>query len=238
MTTAILQARSNSTRLPGKVLKPLLGTPMVLRQIERLQNSSEINTIVLATSQESTDDLLADVVSEAGIPVVRGPLDDVLQRFVVAAELYPADVVVRLTADCPLADAPVIDEVIRLHKLQNNDYTSNTHPRTFARGLDVEVFSSEVLFQLNSMKLSTEEREHVTMGIYKRPEQFSMGNYEQSPSTAEHRWTVDLPEDFEFVSKIYEELYSPEGTFWQQDILNLLNVKPELVRLESDAEGH
>jgi spore coat polysaccharide biosynthesis protein SpsF len=238
MTTAILQARSNSTRLPGKVLKPLLGIPMVLRQIERLQHSSEINTIVLATSEEPTDDALAEVVLASGIPVVRGPLDDVLQRFVVAAELHPAEILVRLTADCPLADAPVIDDVIRLHKKQNNDYTSNTHPRTFARGLDVEVFSSKVLFRLNSWELSTDEREHVTMGIYRRPSEFSMGNLEQSPSTAEHRWTVDLPEDFEFVTKIYQELYTPEGFFWQQDILNLLDKRPDLVRLESDAEGH
>lgn len=238
MTTAILQARSNSTRLPGKVLKPLLGVPMVLRQIERLQLSKEISTIVLATSEESTDDDLASVVEAAGIPVVRGPLDDVLQRFVIAAELFPAKVLIRLTADCPLADAPVIDSVVQLHKQQNNDYTSNTHPRSFARGLDVEVFNSEVLTTVNSLALNSREREHVTMGIYQRPLMFSMGNFEQQPSTAEHRWTVDLPEDFEFVTRIYEELYVQNEPFWQADILNLLERKPELVRLETDAEGH
>lgn len=238
MTTAILQARSNSTRLPGKVLKPLLDVPMVLRQIERLQHSSEITTIVLATSEESTDDALAAVVEEAGIPVVRGPLDDVLQRFVIAAEQFPADVLVRLTADCPLADSPVIDQVIQLHIQQNNDYTSNTHPRSFARGLDVEVFNADVLNRITAFDLSASEREHVTMGIYQRPEIFTMGNLEQVPSTAEHRWTVDLPEDFDFVSRIYDELYVQGETFWQEDILNLLQRKPELIRLESDAEGH
>jgi spore coat polysaccharide biosynthesis protein SpsF len=238
MTTAILQARTNSSRLPGKVLKPILGVPMVLRQLERLQFCKEIDTIVVATSSEPTDDFLAEIVSSAGFPVVRGPLDDVLQRFVFAAQSHPAQNIVRLTADCPLADAPIIDEVIRQHKRQGNDYTSNTQPRTFPRGLDVEVFNIKVLESLSTLPLTNEEKEHVTLRIYNSPGQYILGNFSQKPNKSEHRWTVDLEEDFYFVSKIYEKLYNREKQFWQQDIYDFLSLNPAMLRYEKDASGH
>ena len=234
MATAILQARTNSSRLPGKVLKPILGKPMVLRQIERLRQSNEIKRIVLATSDESSDDELAEVVSSAGIPVVRGPLNDVLKRFVIATEAFPDESFVRLTADCPLADAPIIDEVILLHEREKNDYTSNTHPRTFARGLDVEVIDISALEHLNSLELSEEEREHVTPGFYRRPNNYRLGNFEQTTSSAQHRWTVDFSEDFQFVVRVYECLFHEGSYFWQEEILSLLNEMPDLARFESD----
>lgn len=238
MTTAILQARTSSSRLPGKVLMPILGMPMVLRQIERLKYSTKIDQIVLATSIDKSDDDLAHVVESSGIPVVRGQLNDVFSRYELAITQFNDSNYVRLTADCPLADALVIDSAIEKHINSGSDYTSNAHPRSFPRGLDVEVFTQEAFSTLCEFELDYQEQEHVTMGFYRRPKIFNISNLEQVPNYASQRWTVDYKEDFDFVARIYEELFSPEEPFWQQEILNLLFAKPELIRLESDAEGH
>ncbi len=167
MILAILQARMSSTRLPGKVLLPLQGAPMIVRQIERTQRARSLDALVVATSTGADDDAIAAAVA---VPVHRGPLDDVLARFVGALDAHPADHVVRLTADCPLVDPGLIDACVALHLESGADYTSNT-PASHAwpKGLDVEVIGAPALRRAAREATTAEEHEHVTWGIWNRP---------------------------------------------------------------------
>lgn len=236
MKLAILQARMSSTRLPGKVLEPILGMPLILRAIERISRARELDGIVLATSVDSSDDPLVDLAEKAGVTVRRGPLDDVLARYIgVIAEFRP-DTVVRLTGDNALADPDTIDLVVAEHVAHGADYTSNTMLRTFPRGLDVEVASAAVLCALHATELSNEEREHVTMGIYRRPTEFRLHPVVQSPDRSDLRWTVDYPEDLAFARDVYTDLYDRNPSFGQKEIIELLARRPGLSRTESEAE--
>ncbi len=214
MTTAVLQARMSSSRLPGKVLKPILGRPMIERQIERLRRSAELTRIVVATSTAASDDELAAAVSAMGVPVHRGALDDVLGRFVGAiAEFGLEGDMVRLTADCPLADAGVIDEAIALMRREGLDYVSNGRERTYPRGLDVEVFRIDALLASARETDDPYDREHVTPYLYKPGARFAQGHLKQARDDSALRWTVDYPEDFDFVVKVYEALYPGDPAF-------------------------
>lgn len=234
MILAVLQARCSSTRFPGKVLAPLLGEPMILRQIERLRHSKRIDTLVVATSIDPSDDVLVDVLESAGVKVRRGPLDDVVARFGSVVSEFAPDTIVRLTADCPLADPGVIDEVIDNHLASGSDYTSNTLPPTFPDGLDVECISAAAFQRLTRLPLTQREREHVTMGIYGRPEQFTRNTVRQDPDWSELRWTVDVPDDLRFVSAVYDRLYAEDREFGQAAILKLLAEQPQLSRTGHD----
>ncbi|MDP3299887.1 MAG: glycosyltransferase family protein, partial [Phenylobacterium sp.] len=171
MILALLQARLSSTRLPGKVLLPLAGAPMLLRQIERVRRARRVDQIVVATSLEPSDDPLVDVLKEAGLAVHRGPLADVLARFVGALDVWPADHVVRLTGDCPLIDPEVIDATIALHLGEGADYTHNRYdPSGYPKGQDVEVISAAALRRTAAQDRSPEAREHVTWAVRNAPD--------------------------------------------------------------------
>jgi spore coat polysaccharide biosynthesis protein SpsF len=230
MILAILQARMSSTRLPGKVLRPLSGSPMVLRQIERVRRSARIDRLVAAISDERTDDVLADVLEGAGVEVFRGPLDDVLGRYIGALQAKgPAEHVVRLTGDCPLADWRVIDAVIDSHLEAGADYTANTWGRrTFPKGLDVDIVKSQVLADAGRRASDPYEREHVLPYIYRHPERYSLQGYEQAADEGELRWTVDLPEDLEFMAAVYDALYPAAPAFTSDDVRRLLAGRPDL----------
>lgn len=231
-TVALLQARVSSRRLPGKVLKDLHGLPMILRQIERLKRSSEIDQLIVATSIDPSDDNLVEIVQRSGIAVHRGDLDNVLARFIGALSLFPADEVVRLTADCPLTDHRIIDHVIRSHRESHCDYTSNSLVRTYPRGLDCEVFQSSVLDKLSRFDLTAEEVEHVTLGIYSRPAIFSLNSFRGGIDNSKRRWTVDTSKDLEFVRYVYSRLYDENPDFSSEHILELLRREPEEDRFE------
>jgi spore coat polysaccharide biosynthesis protein SpsF len=231
---AIVQARSSSTRLPGKVLRDLHGEPMIVRQLERIMRSTRITQVVVATSVEASDDDLAEVLEGRGVVVRRGPLEDVLARFVgVMEEFYPKHVV-RLTADCPLTDPGVIDALIDLHVSSGVDYASNVLERTFPHGLDAECVTADALRRLNALQLSEAEREHVTLGIYRRPTQFSLSSLRQKPSQAHLRWTVDYASDLEFAREVYDQLYDSNPGFSQKDVIDLLSQHPGLVYTDPD----
>jgi spore coat polysaccharide biosynthesis protein SpsF len=232
MILAILQARVSSTRLPGKVLKDLHGAPMVLRQIERLRRSTEIDELVVATSTESSDDELVDVLELAGVTVRRGPLDDVAGRFALVIKEFQPDAVVRLTADCPLADPDVIDGLIASHIASGADYSSNTLEPKFPHGLDAEVFNPVAFERLRSTEMSSKETEHVTLGLYSRAGEFTLNSFTQELNVRHLRWTVDNPEDLDFVREIYDRLYDANPDFTQQDILDLLEREPALIYTE------
>ncbi len=227
---ALLQARMSSRRLPGKVLKPILGKPMILHQIDRIRRARLIEELVLVTSTDASDDELATACQDYGVSVFRGNLDDVLDRFYQAAVGADADHIVRLTGDCPLADPAVIDQVIRLHLDGNFDYTSNAHPPTMPDGLDVEIFRFQEL--ANAWRATNEkyDREHVTAWIYHRAE-CSLGNLENIPDLSALRWTVDEPEDFEFVRNVYEAIYMQNNSFGMDDILRFVSENPAITEL-------
>lgn len=228
MILAILQARVSSSRLPGKVLKPLLGVPMLLRQIERLKKSRKIDRLLVATSTEPSDDPIEKLCEENGIACYRGSLNDVLDRFYQAARGFDPEHVVRLTADCPLTDAKLIDDVIGFYLDGGFDYASNAIQATYPDGLDMEVFSFSCLERAWREAALPSQREHVTPFIHQQPHLFKIGHYKNSSDLSHLRWTVDEPKDFELVTMVYEALYPKNPDFSTQDILQLLDQRPEL----------
>jgi len=234
MILGVLQARSSSTRFPNKVLAPLHGAPMIMQQLARLARSTRLDRVVVATSVDATDDELVRVLEAASVEVRRGPLDDVVERFALVVNEFRPEQIVRLTADCPLADPAVIDLVIDEHLASGSDYTSNTLAPTFPDGLDVECLTASAFDRLLALELSEREREHVTLGLYSRPDQFSLRNVAQKPDRSALRWTVDVPADLDFVRAIYARLYDGDPGFGQDQILDLLSRHPELGRTEND----
>lgn len=234
MVLAILQARTSSHRLPGKVLSQVLEKPLILRALERITRAELIDHVVLATSDDDSDDALAQLVEDSGYDVHRGPLDDVLTRFLQVLDSSDDATVVRLTGDNVLIDPGIIDRVIREHLDSGADYTANTLERSFPRGLDVEVFRAEALRAIDRIATAADEREHVTLGIYRRPQEFRLHSVVQSPDRSSLRWTVDYPSDLAFARAVYENLHADNPEFGQEDILRLLDAHPDLAVRESD----
>ena len=236
MILAVLQARMSSTRLPGKVMADVAGAPMILRQIERLGRAKRIDRIVAATSTDPSDDSLAAVLTLHGVPVHRGPLDDVLARYEGALHAFgPAEIVVRLTGDCPLADPRVIDATIALLIERRLDYAANTPAhRTYPKGLDVEVMRSEALLRAAREAADPYEREHVTPFLYRHPETFAQDFISQPRDEGEVRWTVDRPDDLEFVQAVYDGLYAADPDFTSDDVRAFVRGRPDLKMLGGD----
>lgn len=228
---AILQARFSSTRFPGKVLKPILGKPMLARQIERIIQSKEIEGLVVATSTDPSDDRIEELCRHLNVPCVRGSPDDVLDRFYQTAIVWRPQHIVRLTGDCPVIDPDIIDEVVKFYTSGNYDYVSNAIKPTFPDGLDVEIFRFSALEVAWKEAKLISEREHVTPFIYNHPERFTIGIYENHTDLSFYRWTVDTPEDFELITKIYEELYPRKPAFRTSDITELFERQPELLQI-------
>lgn len=235
MILAILQARMTSSRLPGKVLKPIMDRPMIGRHIDRLRLSRRIDQLVLATSEEQTDDPIAAFGTSESVRVHRGSLNDVLGRFHSAMAAFSGvDHVVRLTADCPLADPQVIDDCIAMHQEKGGDYTSNILERTYPDGLDVEVMRRDVLETAFRDAKDQFEREHVTPYIYRHPERFSIVHMTQSPDLGLLRWTVDNARDLDMVRAVYAELLPVNPRFGQQDVLDLLAGRPDIAAINAE----
>jgi spore coat polysaccharide biosynthesis protein SpsF (cytidylyltransferase family) len=235
-TLAILQARISSTRLPGKVLLPILGEPMLFRQIERVNRCARFDKLIVATSSDLTDDPLAFECTNHQVECFRWSLDDVLDRFVQAAKRYQPETVVRLTGDCPLADPELIDKVIEYFWEGDFDYVSNCDPPTFPDGLDVEVIKFSCLETAHREAVLPSHREHVTPFIRSHPERFRLGNYACDTNRSQLRWTVDESEDLEFVRSIYEMLYPAKPDFRTDDILNALEKHRNLQTINSKFE--
>jgi spore coat polysaccharide biosynthesis protein SpsF len=225
---ALLQARANSTRLPGKVLRPLLGMPMLARQIERVQRARCIDWLVIATSNHASDDAIADLGRLLGVEVYRGSLDDVLDRMMQAARAHDPDWIVRLTGDCPLADPVLIDAAIEIAVTGDHDYVSNALEPTFPDGLDVEVVRASVLETAWREAVLPSEREHVTSFVHTRPDRFRIAKLRNGEDLSALRWTVDEPADFELVEIIYQNLHAQNSAFSWLDVLALVRHEPEL----------
>jgi spore coat polysaccharide biosynthesis protein SpsF len=227
---AILQARMSSTRLPGKVLADINGRPMIYWQIMRIREAKSIDELVVVTSTDQSDNVLTEYLQQQGVLVERGSIDNVLERFLQTLERFKEyENIVRLTADCPLVMPKLIDEMVTKFEKSNIDFLSNALEPTFPDGLDVEIVKQSALIRLSGYPLSTAEREHVTLGLRNRINEFSVENFSQDTDLSSLRWTVDYEEDLEFARKVYDEFNGNELTFNYQDLLDLLRGKPKLI---------
>ena len=228
---AIIQARMGSTRLPGKVMKEIVGKPMLWHVINRVKHTKELDDIVIATTNIKEDTQILELASKIGVKTYAGSENDVLDRYYQAAIISKADVIVRITADCPLADSNVIDKVVKYYLNNDFDYVSTSIKPTYPDGIDVEIFSFASLEKAwDEAKLSS-EREHVTPYIWKNPNIFGIGNFSNDQDISHMRWSVDEQRDLEFVRDIYNKLYKESEMFYMEDILNLLKKHPELMDL-------
>jgi spore coat polysaccharide biosynthesis protein SpsF len=211
----VIQARTGSSRLPGKVLADVWGRPMLRLQLDRLAHV-ECDDLVVATSDRPADDAIAELAAEAGAGVVRGSESDVLARFGTVLERFDPEIVVRLTGDCPLADPGIVADAIALHRRSGADYTSNVHPRSFPKGLDVEVASAPALMAAVTEAVDSYDREHVTPYVHRQPERFTIANLASGEELGELWWTVDTREDLESIRQIVALLDDPIGASWRE----------------------
>jgi spore coat polysaccharide biosynthesis protein SpsF len=210
----IVQARMGSTRLPGKVLADLLGKPLLERQLERLARARTPHETVIATTTLPRDTPVAELAARVGVACFRGDERDVLARFAGAAARHAADVVVRVTADCPLLDPDVLDRCVgTLLEGDRLEYVANVFPRTYPRGLDVEALTRETLAIADREAHEPLDREHVTRYVWQRPHRFRLANVADTADHSHLRWTVDAPEDLALVRAIYADLYPRDPAF-------------------------
>ncbi|OGU63092.1 MAG: acylneuraminate cytidylyltransferase [Ignavibacteria bacterium RBG_13_36_8] len=238
----IIQARTESTRLPNKVLLPILDSPLLSKMIERVNHSKLKGTIVVATSTNSEDDKIEDLCLKQRINYFRGHTTDLLDRHYKAAKKHKAHTVVKIPSDCPLIDPIIIDKVIQyyLDNLGKFDYVSNLHPASYPDGNDVEVISFKVLETAWKEADKDFEREHTTPFIWERPDRFRIGNVEWESGldySTTHRWTIDYEEDYQFIKRVFEEFYPKNKNFKLNDIINLLHEKPEIYHINSKYAG-
>lgn len=237
-TIIIVQARMTSTRLPGKILKTVLDKPLLEYQIERLRRVKLANEIVIATTINETDQPVVEFCERLAIPYYRGSEEDVLARYYEAAIKNKADVVVRVTSDCPMIDPDIINSMIDyyLHNHLKYDYVSNSLKRTYPRGMDTEVFSFLALKQAFQESTAQAEREHVTPFIYLNPERYHLASIEHDQDYSKYRLTVDTQEDYELISHVIKRLYANNPTFSLADIVRVLEQNPEWYLINAHIE--
>ncbi|WP_410562372.1 cytidylyltransferase domain-containing protein [Amycolatopsis sp. cmx-4-61] len=234
VVNAVIQARSSSTRLPGKVLRPLGGRSVLGWVVRAAAAAPGVDRVVVATSVDPSDDDVAAEAARCGAAVVRGPLDDVLERFAGALREHPADAVIRLTADCPLLDPALIGQLAALWRAQPAlDYVSTTLVRTLPRGFDAELVRAEVLREQVSTATGA-DREHVTSGVYSQPARYSCAGVVVSPAADDLRVTLDTAEDWALLSALVAELGDGVGD-WRA-VVALLRSRPDLVALNAHVE--
>ncbi len=237
-----MQVRCSSTRLPNKVLLPLASKALFLRQAERIMASELKGTLVVSTTTNKEDDEIENICIDEGIYCYRGSSADLLDRHFQTAKLFNADVVVKIPSDCPLIDPIIIDDVIGAFLKSEGlfDYVSNLHPASYPDGNDVEVMTMEALSDAWKNATRALEREHTTPYIWENPDKFSIGNLKLSGDkdySISHRWTIDYPEDYEFIKKVYDALFSANPLFGMNDVLELLHEQPELMKINGHLAG-
>lgn len=233
MNVALIQARMGSSRFPGKVLEDLAGHPMLWHVVNRVRRAKSVEKVVVATTDHSGDDPIAEFCRSEGVACFRGDENDVLDRFYQAAKLHQADVVVRVTADCPLIDPAVIEKIVNRFARGDCDYACNVIRYTYPDGLDTEVFSFTALERAWREADKPSEREHVTP--YLRTDKFRTANVESEipVSPADYRWTVDHPADLEFVRKVYAA-FPGNAKFGYRDVFDLLKERPDLATIQAE----
>jgi spore coat polysaccharide biosynthesis protein SpsF len=238
----VVQARLSSSRLPGKVLKPILGESLLYRQVERLRQVQNEVQVLVATSTEPSDDALVSHCHDKNMPVFRGNLHDCLDRHYQAGRSMGADVVIKIPSDCPLIDPRIVDRVIDFYKAHADkyDFVSNLHPATYPDGNDVEIMPMWALAQAQREAQRALEREHTTPYFWENPAQFRLGNITWESGldySMSHRFTIDYAPDYDFILAVYEALYPQNPAFGLTDILQLLEKNPAIYLLNADLAG-
>jgi len=234
---AIIQARSSSTRLPGKVLMKIEDKTMLEHVCDRVLASTLVDEVLVATTMNRSDLPIVELCAKKGIRVYAGSENDVLDRFYQAAKIIKPDNILRITADCPIIDPTNIDKVIAEHLKSGADYTGNTVGKeTYPDGQDAEIFTYEALKKSWKEAELASEREHVTQYIKKNDTVFNIVGVESELDLSDHRWTVDDAEDLEFIRAVNKELYSKDSLFSMQEVLDLLQNKPELLKINYHIE--
>jgi spore coat polysaccharide biosynthesis protein SpsF len=243
----VIQARVGSSRLPGKVLLPLAGKELLVRMVERVSRSFLCGRIVVATTDKPADDAIEQMCRREGFLCFRGHETDLLDRHFQAANQFHAEAVVKIPSDCPLIDPHVIDQVITFYlepnevlSNHNYDYVSNLHPPSYPDGNDVEIMSMEVMTTAWKEARKDFEREHTTPFIWEQSHRFRVGNVKWETGldySMSHRWTIDYPEDYQFIKTVYDCLYKQNPGFGLEDILNLLEEEPGISQLNKKYAG-
>jgi spore coat polysaccharide biosynthesis protein SpsF len=228
MIAAIIQARAGSTRLPGKVLRMLGDRPVLAWVVRAAREASVFDEIVVATTTEPDDDAVAALAMELAARVVRGPVDDVLTRYLTAIDATGADIVVRLTSDCPLLDPAVIAECVHAFDPDTLDYLSTGLPHTLAHGFDVEVFTADALRRAATVATGV-DRVHVTSYLYAHPDQFRLDGATFTPPCTDLRVTLDEPDDAALLDAVVAEL--GDGPHSWRTVVALLRARPDLVAI-------
>lgn len=232
-TVIIVQARMTSSRLPGKILKEVLGKPLLEYQIERLRRIHSADEIVIATTVNETDQPVVDLCERLGVSYFRGSEEDVLARYYGAALQYGADIVVRSTADCPVIDPEISENTIR-YFLEHQHELDYVRIEKYPRGLDTEVFSFKVLEESYNEAQEKPEREHVTPFLYRNPERYRIKYINSNIDLSQYRWTVDTEEDYELIKRIIEKIYPVKKNFDLYDIINMLSENADLCLINKD----
>ena len=232
----------SSTRLPNKIMMPLADKPLLVRMMERVRASKIANDYVVATTSSVEDDKVAELCESENINCFCGHPSDLLDRHYKSGLKFNADVVVKIPSDCPLIDYEIIDKVLEYY-LKNKDrfdFVSNLHPATYPDGNDVEVIPMKILETAWREAKMPLEREHTTPFIWENPKRFSIGNVEWETGldySMSHRFTIDYYEDFEFIKSVYDNLYEKNPSFGLNDILKLLDEKPDLMEINKKYAG-
>lgn len=230
---AIIQARTNSSRLPKKILLKMYGKTILEHIVTRVKKAQNIDEVWIATTDSNDDDAVELISKKIGVQCYRGSENDVLDRYYQSALLAKADIICRITADDPFKDYQVIDQIIDEFNKGEYDYISNTIEPSYPEGIDAEVFSIQALKKAWSEAKLQSEREHVTPYIWKNPDIFKLKNIKYKEDLSSLRWTLDKPEDFVFIQQIYDYLYNPdnEEIFTMNDVLEVLKEHPELAEI-------
>ena len=238
----VVQARMSSSRLPGKVMLPVLGKSLLYRMIERLKMIRHEAQIVIATSEEPGDDIIEQESDRIGVPCFRGSLNNLLDRHYRVAKKYNADIVLKIPSDCPLIDPRIIDQVLDFY-FENPgqyDFVSNLHPATFPDGNDVEIMTMACIEKTWKEANRQLELEHTTPYIWENPEKFRIGNVVWDTGrdySMSHRFTIDYQVDYEFIKTVFEELYPAKPDFSCEDILELLEKRPDIYQINAEYSG-
>lgn len=231
----MIQARIGSSRLPGKVMLPILDKPVIWHIYHRLKQAKKIDQICIACSTNFRDNPIEQFAIKESIPIFRGPEEKILDRLIGAAEKFNANAIVRITADCPFVDPKIVDEIIDVYTSQDDlDFVSNNIRRTFPDGMDVEVISSQFLKKLG-VKLY-DSQEWFLMHVIENQKCYKCKSYESKNDLSKLRWTLDYQEDYEFVKVVYSEL-SQLNIFYMEDILDLIRRKPHISEINAMYEA-
>ncbi|HEY3902199.1 MAG TPA: glycosyltransferase family protein [Chthoniobacter sp.] len=232
-TIATIEARMNSSRLPGKVMLPILGKPALQLLIERLGRAKTLDGIVIATTTHPADAVIERLAAKLGVGCFRGSEEDVLERVLLSAQSAQADVIVEITGDCPMLDPEMVDAVVESHRTGQYDYVSNVIGRPLPLGLSVQAFATAVLAEVSKLTQDPADREHVSLYIYEHPERYRLHTVimEEAEKHNDIRVTLDTAEDYALIEALFEVLLPINPTFTFHDVVELCRRRPELLEL-------